>query len=125
MKQGLAFALGIFVGNWLAVPLLFGKPTHGDGFFTGLIAAIFVLCITALIIHLRNCAVCNREGGETIGKNKHDPYDSPPPDLLEDDDCCSCPCSPCRTNPPRQDGIAESQCCSCHDLGEFDEGGSG
>ena len=44
-----------------------------------------------------------------------------------DDDCCGCPCSPCRINPPRQDGVAEPQCCSCHDddLNEFDEGGSG
>jgi hypothetical protein len=36
-------AIGVFVGNWLVVPLLFKNKTHTYGFFVGLIAAVLIL----------------------------------------------------------------------------------
>ena len=42
-KYGLMLAAGVFIGNWLVVPLFFRSRTHVDGFFIGLIAAALVL----------------------------------------------------------------------------------
>lgn len=36
-------ALGVFLGNWFLVPLLFKRRTFTEGFFVGLVAAILVL----------------------------------------------------------------------------------
>jgi hypothetical protein len=41
--HGLALAAGVFIGNWLVVPLFFRSRTHKDGFFIGVIAAILVI----------------------------------------------------------------------------------
>ena len=45
----IGLTLGIFLGNWLVVPLLFESRSFKDGFFTGLIAAglcsiFFIVC---------------------------------------------------------------------------------
>ena len=42
-------ALGVFVGNWLVVPLVLKKRSFKDGFFIGLISAVIVLGITLLL----------------------------------------------------------------------------
>lgn len=37
--------LGLFIGNWLIVPL-FGLRSFGEGFFIGLIAAVLsIICL--------------------------------------------------------------------------------
>lgn len=47
-KFGLALALGVFLGNWLVVPLFLRSRTHKDGFFVGVIAAILVIAFYAI-----------------------------------------------------------------------------
>ena len=42
-------AAGVFIGNWLVVPLVFNGTTHKDGFFNGLIAAALVLGFNYLV----------------------------------------------------------------------------
>jgi hypothetical protein len=48
-EYAVVFALGGFFANWLVVPLIFRSRTHKDGFFIGVIAAILVLVIYAII----------------------------------------------------------------------------
>ena len=38
-----AAVVGVFVGNWLVVPLFFKSRTFKDGFAIGVIAALLVL----------------------------------------------------------------------------------
>lgn len=47
MLAAIPLALGVFVGNWLIVPL-FLKRSFKDGFFIGLIAAVLVFIFTSL-----------------------------------------------------------------------------
>ncbi|MBT6691085.1 hypothetical protein HOB10_01985 [Candidatus Parcubacteria bacterium] len=42
MSKGWPLAVGVFLGNWLAVPVVFSN-THKEGFFIGLVAAGLVL----------------------------------------------------------------------------------
>ena len=42
-------ALGVFLGNWLVVPLFFRSRTFKDGFFVGLIAGVICLGLTSLL----------------------------------------------------------------------------
>ena len=44
MMESFALAIGVFVGNWLIAPLIF-KRTFKDGFWIGLLAAMFTLMI--------------------------------------------------------------------------------
>lgn len=48
---GLFLALGLFLGNWLVVPLFFPNRTHKDGFFIGVIVAILAIAF---------CVITNR-----------------------------------------------------------------
>jgi len=48
-KYGLMLATGVFIGNWLVVPLFFRSRTHKDGFFIGVIAAVLVIAFYAII----------------------------------------------------------------------------
>ena len=48
MIEGAGLALGVFVGNWLVVPLLF-KRTFKEGFAIGVIAALLMLGFYAVI----------------------------------------------------------------------------
>ncbi len=41
-RANLAFALGVFVGNWLIIPVIF-KSSFTKGFAIGVIAALLVL----------------------------------------------------------------------------------
>lgn len=41
----LGISFGLFLGNWLIVPIFFKKRTHKDGFFIGLIAMILTLIL--------------------------------------------------------------------------------
>ncbi len=43
-----ALALGVFFGNWIVVPLLFGKRRFKDGFFIGFIAMLLVIILKAI-----------------------------------------------------------------------------
>ena len=49
MIEWLGLAAGLFVGNWLVVPLLFKKRTFKDGFAIGVIAALLTLGLYAII----------------------------------------------------------------------------
>jgi hypothetical protein len=42
-----ALALGVFVGNWLVVPFFIKRRPYKDGFFIGVLAAIFSLIFYA------------------------------------------------------------------------------
>lgn len=45
MEKGLMLALGLFIGNWLVVPLILPGRSFKDGFFVGLIAATLILVV--------------------------------------------------------------------------------
>ena len=48
MKRGLMLAVGIFVGNWLVVPLVFER-TFTEGLAVGALAALLVLGVYAFL----------------------------------------------------------------------------
>ena len=48
MVEGLILAAGVFVGNWLVVPLVF-KRTFKEGFAIGVIAALLVFGFHAAV----------------------------------------------------------------------------
>jgi len=48
MGYWITLALGVFLGNWIVVPLVF-KRTFKEGFFIGIIAAVLIL-IFALFV---------------------------------------------------------------------------
>ena len=54
MGRYLSLALGVFVGNLLVVPTVFDSRTVTDGFFIGLIAALLVLGIGAVVSRENN-----------------------------------------------------------------------
>ncbi len=43
-----ALVIGVFIGNWLCVPLLLHK-TFTEGFWTGIIAGVIVIILQLLI----------------------------------------------------------------------------
>jgi hypothetical protein len=47
---GLVLALGVFLANWLVVPLFFLSRTHKDGFFIGVIAAAIVMILCKVFL---------------------------------------------------------------------------
>jgi uncharacterized membrane protein YfcA len=46
--NGFAMAAGVFVGNWLLVPMLREKTFH-DSFYIGLIAAVLTLVFYSIV----------------------------------------------------------------------------
>ena len=65
IKQGLSVAAGVFTGNAILVPILFGIGFR-RGIVVGFIAAYFVLSVYALIAACQSDKPC-----ETEGKNKN------------------------------------------------------
>jgi hypothetical protein len=63
IRQGLFLALGLFLGNWIGVPMIQKGKTFGDGFLIGCIAFLLVMVIYAIIamVQSRN-AESNRLG---------------------------------------------------------------
>ena len=51
MKTALLAATGTFIGNWLIVPLIFER-TFKEGFAIGILAALIVLGIYAILPRL-------------------------------------------------------------------------
>mgnify|MGYP001578376808 CR=1 len=49
----LLLALGVFLGNWLVVPIFFKNQSRTRGFFTGLIAAGLILLFVTITHRLR------------------------------------------------------------------------
>jgi len=49
MLINLILALGVFIGNWLIVPLFLRSRTFKDGFFVGLIAGGICYGLTTLL----------------------------------------------------------------------------
>ncbi len=45
----IVLAIGVFMGNWLVVPLLTDR-THTDGFWIGVIAAILILIFGGIFL---------------------------------------------------------------------------
>jgi hypothetical protein len=43
--------LGLFVGNWISYPILFGKRFFWHGFMIGLLAAVIVWCLFTVTHH--------------------------------------------------------------------------
>jgi len=50
----ICLALGVFFGNWLAIPLVLKKRSFRQGFLIGVIAAILVLLSFAVINFFRS-----------------------------------------------------------------------
>lgn len=42
MKTPWGLMIGVFLGNWLAVPTVFANYSYGKGFVTGIFAALIV-----------------------------------------------------------------------------------
>ena len=41
--------IGVFLGNWLAVPTVFANFSYGQGFLIGIFAAVFVYGFSMLV----------------------------------------------------------------------------
>jgi hypothetical protein len=63
IRQGLCLAFGLFLGNWIGVPMIQKGKTFGDGFAIGCIAFLLVMVIYGIIamVQSRN-AESNRLG---------------------------------------------------------------
>jgi hypothetical protein len=63
IRQGLCLAVGLFLGNWIGVPMIQKGKTFGDGFAIGCIAFLLVMVIYGIIamVQSRN-AESNRLG---------------------------------------------------------------
>lgn len=60
MKKTFVIAAGLFLGNWIAVPLILARP-FSFGFYVGFVAAILVLFVSLLIdLVQRLCLYCVR-----------------------------------------------------------------
>ncbi len=53
-SEAIPLALGVFLGNWFVVPLVFESRSFTDGFFIGLIAAVLVLIFYAVFYRRRS-----------------------------------------------------------------------